>query len=188
KGWVAWTLVEYCMHRWAFHKDSKDEKKDKKQNNHDHHDKHPQDINITGIHLALGSMIIFAGIYSLFQGPLLITYFAGFFSGGAVYMLMHWLLHQHYTSSLFPLLVKQHIWHHCKYPDKCYGVTTLFWDKTFKTLPLEFRTLPEKIIRFYYHHEGLDDDKIFQLERRINRTKKAEVQRVPDYANSLFRH
>lgn len=81
---------------------------------------------------------------------------------------MHWFVHQHYSANIFPNLVKQHIWHHCKYTNKCFGVTSIFWDKLFKTLPAEFKNLPQKSIDFYYTKEQLDEETLGKLEQKMN--------------------
>ena len=175
KGWVAWTLIEYCMHRWTFNRDRHDDGKREYPYNHNHHHAHPDNLRLNAMHRSIGFTVILASLATLFTGPVLLSYIAGLLSGGALYILMHWFLHRHFASYIFPSLVRQHIWHHCKYPNKCYGVTSTFWDKAFKTLPAEFKTLPEKVIRSYYKHEGLDEEVLSKMEKRINASGKRMV-------------
>jgi sterol desaturase/sphingolipid hydroxylase (fatty acid hydroxylase superfamily) len=168
KGWLAWTLIEYCMHRWSFHKPIPRGMKDKDPFKHNYHHTHPDNIMLKRPLRILSVGVIIVGISTMFWGPILLTYFAGLLSGLASYILVHWFLHQHHASYLFPDLVKQHIWHHCKYPNKCFGITTIFWDKIFKSLPAEFKIIPENIIQFYYKHEGLEPEVINTLRAKIN--------------------
>lgn len=176
KGWLAWTLFEYCLHRWIMHKPIPKGMKDKDLFKHNHHHSHPDNI-ILKRPLRIASVVaILVGISTLFWGPLLLSYFAGILSGLASYVLVHWFLHQHHASYLIPDLVKQHIWHHCKYPNKCFGITTIFWDKIFKSIPAEFKTVPMQIIRFYYKHEGLAPELINTLCEKINaRVPKPQI-------------
>lgn len=168
KGWLAWTFIEYCMHRWAFHKPREKGQKQTDPFNHHHHHTHPESIILTKLHRIVSISVILFSFSSLFYGHILLSYLGGLAAGAAGYVLMHWFLHQHYSAAFFPNLVRQHIWHHCKYPNKCYGITSIFWDKLFKTLPVEFKSLPQKSIHFYYANEHLDPDALCRLEKRIN--------------------
>ena len=123
---------------------------------------------LTNGHRIISISVILISFTSLFYGHILLSYLGGLVAGASCYIFMHWFLHQHYSANIFPNLVKQHIWHHCKYANKCFGVTSIFWDKLFKTLPAEFKNLPQKSIHFYYANEHLDTDDLCKVERKIN--------------------
>jgi sterol desaturase/sphingolipid hydroxylase (fatty acid hydroxylase superfamily) len=90
-------------------------------------------------------------------------------------MLVHWFLHQRMSIQAFPMLVKHHIWHHCKYPNKCFGVTSTFWDHLFKSLPSEYKVMPNSIIEFYFKHEGLNEKEIAKVSKLMNRDNKRQI-------------
>jgi len=167
KGWMAWTLTEYAIHRWSFHEKKTKGNRDRDMFNHTYHHTHPTDMIITPFMRSLALLTLILAVWSLFQGPVLLTYFTGWLSGLALYSMMHYFLHQSIAVKIFPTLVKQHIWHHTKYADKCYGVSTIFWDKVFKTLPAEFKQLPEQAIRFYYKHESMEQNKIDTIVHKL---------------------
>jgi 4-hydroxysphinganine ceramide fatty acyl 2-hydroxylase len=183
KGWIAWTLTEYSMHRWAFHE--KLEKRDNPKDpfNHLQHHTHPGDMLITPVMRGLGILAVGFAIWSLSSGPVLLTYFTGWLCGLALYSFMHYFLHQPVAARIVPNLVRQHIWHHCKYPDKCFGVCTTFWDNAFKTLPADFHALPESRIRFYYAHHCLPAMQIHAVIHDLNNHSKA----LPEKIKSTFR-
>lgn len=167
KGWVAWTLIEYCMHRWAFHGHQGKGSKQKDIFNHNHHHTHPENMILNNLHRTLSVLLVLFCCTSLFAGPAWLVYPAGLVSGASVYILMHWFIHQGIATRFFPVLVRQHIWHHCKYPNKCFGVTSIFWDRLFKSLPVNFGLLPERIIRFYYAHEALPEEELIKTMARL---------------------
>jgi sterol desaturase/sphingolipid hydroxylase (fatty acid hydroxylase superfamily) len=167
KGWMAWTLTEYAIHRWSFHEKKHKGNKERDLFNHTYHHTHPTDMIITPFMRGLAVLTLILSVWSLFQGPVLLTYATGWLSGLALYSMLHYFLHQSIAVKIFPTLVKQHIWHHTKYADKCYGVSTIFWDKVFNTLPKEFKQLPEHAIRFYYKHESMEQNKIEKIVLKL---------------------
>lgn len=169
KGFVAWTLTEYIVHRWVFHEnESKARARQRNRYNHHHHHSHPSDIVINKFPVRLAAYcVMLVAIVALWFGNYWITYAMGWLTGLSVYVVMHHALHQSFTIRYFPNLAIQHIWHHCKDPHKCYGVISTFWDKAFKTLPAESKLIPEKTIRFYFQHEGLDKEAIEKILRRL---------------------
>lgn len=181
KGWVAWTFTEYCIHRWAFHE--KQDKRNKQRDlfNHLHHHTHPADMQITPLMRLAAVVVIASGIWSLLAGPVWLAYFTGWLFGLSLYSIMHYLLHQSYASLLFPNIVKQHIWHHCRYHNLCFGVSTTFWDRVFKTLPAEFGNLPERTIRFYYADAALSESSLAKIMLRLNKGKQTRLK-VPDFS------
>jgi sterol desaturase/sphingolipid hydroxylase (fatty acid hydroxylase superfamily) len=41
-------------------------------------------------------------------------------------------------------------YHHCKYTDRCFGVTVTWWDHLFFTAPPKAISLSDRIVDFYY--------------------------------------
>lgn len=167
KGIVAWTFTEYCAHRWAFHGRPNKSSRDRDMFNHTYHHTHPADMIITPFVRLLCAAVLIAAAWGLVAGSVWVAYPLGWLSGLASYLFMHYFLHQPAAVKYVPSLVKQHIWHHCKYHDKCFGVVSTFWDRVFKTQPAHFRELPEKMVRFYYSHHQLGEPYIEMIKHRL---------------------
>jgi len=168
KGWLAWTLFEYCLHRWTFHAPREKGQKHSDPYNHHNHHVHPESIILKIGHRALAISIIPLLLSTIFIGHPLLSYAGGILFGTSSYIIIHWLLHFRKTALLFPHLLKNHIWHHCKYPNKCFGITSTFWDRMFKTVPAECKMMPDSVLAFYFKHEGLDKTEIEKIARIIN--------------------
>ncbi len=151
-GFFVWTFFEYMFHRYWMHHVSKSN--GKKDFNHVYHHSHPTDIRISAFQrflLAVSALgIIFISIW-------LQNYFtvaAGFLCGFPMYTIMHFLLHQKSTQKIFKKLIQYHIYHHCKSPDKCFGVSVTWWDSILRTMPKKGDILSQRIIDFYFRHEN----------------------------------
>ncbi len=148
-GWFTWTFTEYILHRfWMHHKDGGNHKQ--MSSTHHHHHTHPTDISVTPLQrflLVLISTVLILVSILVFDYLLIL---AGFFLGFAGYTCIHWLLHQKWSAYLFPRLHKFHIYHHCKYPETCFGVSVCWWDILFKTTPPSEAVLSKRIVEFYY--------------------------------------
>ncbi len=169
KGFAAWTLTEYIMHRWAFHdRESYGNGKVTDRYKHHHHHTHPSEIAVKKPVRYLAVIVAILGVLSIFAfGSGWVSYLLGWLSGAGAYAIMHYALHQTYAVQLFPTLVKQHIWHHLKYTHMCFGILCTFWDKLFQTVPEEFHRLPAKTIRFYYQGEGVDEIRTEQIVEKL---------------------
>ncbi len=148
-GWLTWTYLEYFNHRFRMH-GSGDPSKVVGYQRHIMHHHHPTEIRITGIQ----RLMLFTGNVALVALCLIyknwIFLLTGLYSGFAIYTLMHWFLHRKLSAKIFPEVHEFHIHHHCKHPDKCFGVTVTWWDHMFDTTPLKQREITEKIKNFYY--------------------------------------
>jgi sterol desaturase/sphingolipid hydroxylase (fatty acid hydroxylase superfamily) len=51
---------------------------------------------------------------------------------------------------VFPRLVRYHIIHHLKQPDRCFGISIIWWDKLFGTAPSNDIKISGRILDFYY--------------------------------------
>jgi sterol desaturase/sphingolipid hydroxylase (fatty acid hydroxylase superfamily) len=148
-GWLLWTFVEYFNHRFRMH-GSGDPSKVIGYQRHILHHHHPTEIKITGLQrfFLFVVNILLIVLCLLFKNWILI--FTGFYTGFVIYTLMHWFLHQKISAKLFPEVHQFHIHHHCKHPDKCFGVTVTWWDHMFDTIPHEQKEITERIKKFYY--------------------------------------
>jgi hypothetical protein len=148
-GWLSWTFIEYFNHRFRMHGQG-DPSKVIGYQLHIMHHHHPTEIKITATQrffLFLGN-VLFITLSIVFKNWIII--FTGFYSGFVIYTLMHWFLHRKLSAKLFPEVHRFHIHHHCKHPDKCFGVTVTWWDHLFDSIPHQQKEITDRIKTFYY--------------------------------------
>jgi hypothetical protein len=148
-GWLSWTFIEYFNHRFRMHGNG-DHSKTIGYERHIFHHHHPTGLKITGLQrllLLIGNMVLLLLCF-LYQNWILLP--SGFYTGFVIYTLMHWLLHRKISAQLFPEVHQFHIHHHCKHPDKCFGVTVTWWDHLFDTIPHQQNEITERVKAFYY--------------------------------------
>lgn len=150
-GLLSWTYLEYHIHRfWTHNKNAKSSRQIYLQ--HMHHHKHPTEIKVTVtqrriLFLVSALLFIISGWWN--------SYFSvvtGLIAGFSWSCVSHWILHRSWSRKVFPRLHRYHIHHHCKYPDRCFGFSTVLWDIIFNTMPPKNAVIPERIIEFYYGH------------------------------------
>ena len=146
-GWFTWTFTEYLNHRFWMHSKASYSNKDSR---HLYHHQHPTEIKITGWQRFFGVVISASLVVLTVYLNNYFTLFSGFFSGFVGYMFMHRFLHMKWTRYVFRNLHRYHIWHHCKYPNACYGISVIWWDKIFGTVPPANAVISEKVVHFYF--------------------------------------
>jgi dihydroceramide fatty acyl 2-hydroxylase len=138
-GFLAWTFVEYVLHRWVFHYlGPKPWQRRFHFIAHGVHHDFPQDatrlVMPLGVSIPLGA--IFSTLFYLTLGPTLWgPMFAGFGLGylaydGTHYAVHHWKL----SSSVGRWLKRHHMLHHHTGLEARYGVSTPLWDVLFGTM------------------------------------------------------
>ena len=148
-GIIGWTFFEYVLHRFWMHRKHGYVEGGNDIFNHQHHHTHPTEMWINARHRAL-ALLVTATLVT--TGFLMNNYFSllsGFFVGLIIYTNMHWALHQSWGRKFFPGLQQQHIQHHLKYTDLCFGVTTTAWDRAFHTRAPRKAVITDKAYRFY---------------------------------------
>ena len=148
-GWVAWTWVEYHFHRFVLHHKT-GKGKTSTSKSHQHHHIDPSQFETTLLHRIL--LFIFSCVFFYISNRLnnYFTLFSGFFWGWAAFCYIHYLLHQNWTKAFIPRHHEFHIAHHCKYTDKCFGVSVMWWDILFDTIPRNKMPSGNKLLDFYY--------------------------------------
>jgi hypothetical protein len=169
-GWCTWTFAEYILHRFWMH--------DKNSGSaiartHHHHHTHPTELVVTNFHRA--AMMIILAFFVLIAIRLnnYFTFFPGFLFGLEGYFLMHRLLHLKITQRVFKKLVRYHIYHHCKYPNTCFGISVPWWDDLFCTVPKD-PNITERIIDFYF--KGHDESHNKSLPGSASQARKARCK------------
>ena len=136
-----WTLFEYFAHRYLFHLD------DYFPNSkfaerlaftfHGIHHEYPRDVERIIMPPAPG--LIFAsvlfGLFFLIMGKIAFIFMPGFLTGYLIYTRIHYLTHTKNVPKYLRSQYKYHSLHHYRHTDKLFGVTTVFWDRVFGTMP-----------------------------------------------------
>jgi len=151
-GWFIWTWIEYHYHRFLLHPKT-GRKKTSTSKSHQHHHTNPSQFETTRLHRFL--LFIFSGVFICMACQLnnYFTLFSGFFWGWSAFCYIHYLLHQRWTKAIIPRHHEFHIAHHCKYTDKCFGVSVMWWDVLFDTIPKKNLSAGNKILNFYYKNK-----------------------------------
>lgn len=167
-GWISWTFGEYIAHRFWMH-NRPETGKPGKITNHQYHHTHPTELKIKDTHRIL---LLLPGILILLYALLQLNYFtifAGFYAGFISYQFMHVILHQRWAYTVFTRLMQNHILHHCKFTNKCFGVTVTWWDVLFNTSAPKNYKVPERIINYY-----------FGETQKNNQSETAEIIKIKD--------
>jgi len=148
-GWIVWTWVEYNYHRFVLHTKTGGWKTSTSQT-HRHHHTDPAQFETTLLHRVLLFIFSCVFIYIAYQLNNYFTLFSGLFWGWTAFCYIHYLLHIKWTKNYIPRHHEFHIAHHCKYTDKCFGVSVMWWDVLFGTVPKKNIPAGNKILNFYY--------------------------------------
>lgn len=148
-GWFTWTFTEYMLHRFGHHEQGR-EKPNASQKLHQYHHTHPTEIKVTLMQRILFFSISSVSLWLSFRLNNYFSLISGFVIGITMFFFMHYILHQKWSIKIFPRLHRFHIYHHCKFPDRCHGISVAWWDILFKTTPPEVKKISEKISVFYY--------------------------------------
>ena len=148
-GWIVWTWVEYHYHRFMLHH-KKGKSKTSTSKSHHHHHTNPTQFETTMLHRALFFILSCVFVCIACRLDNFFTLFTGFFWGWTAFCFIHYLLHIKWTKAILPRHHEFHIAHHCKYTDKCFGVSVIWWDVLFGTAPKKKPATNNKILNFYY--------------------------------------
>jgi sterol desaturase/sphingolipid hydroxylase (fatty acid hydroxylase superfamily) len=141
-GSMAWTLVEYALHRYVFHWVNEGEKwraySRVASGLHIAHHKSTDREDLIVAPPAV-SLVFAALLYGIFlaasrsvAGAALLE--SGLIAGYLLYEWAHYSAHRFLPKSrLGQFLRKYHLQHHHKCPDRQFGVTTPLWDVVFRT-------------------------------------------------------
>ena len=138
-GTLAFTLLEYLMHRFLFHLTPRTELRKKiAYKIHGVHHDYPKDKGrlamppVVSIFLSTGFLFFF----KLLMGNVAFAFTAGFFLGYAGYLFVHYIIHAYKApKSFFRILWVHHGIHHYKSPHRAFGVSSPIWDYVFQTMP-----------------------------------------------------
>lgn len=164
-GWIIWSLSEYLAHRFWMHPTLKNEKPESPFN-HLYHHKHPTEIKVTRLHRFSALIVAFFLLMASVKLNNYFTLFTGYYLGFVLYNFLHYWLHQEWTAHWLPSLHKSHIHHHCKFPDKCFGVSTTIWDQLFNTCSPRNAIISNRIRLFYFNKNTVKSVNSIKIVRR----------------------
>jgi sterol desaturase/sphingolipid hydroxylase (fatty acid hydroxylase superfamily) len=137
-GMVAWTLMEYIIHRYVFHMTAESEKRAKLQYTlHGVHHEFPKDKERLAmppvVSITIATVLLF--IFRLFLKDLVFSFLPGFLVGYASYLSIHYMIHSFQPPKNFlKILWVNHSIHHYKNGEHVYGVSSPLWDYVFGTM------------------------------------------------------
>lgn len=136
-GMLAWSFLEYMLHRYLFHYLAKS----KKTQNfiytlHGVHHEYPRDkerLFMPPIPSLIVAVVLFS-IFSMLLDNHVYAFFPGFLFGYLMYGSMHFAIHAFAPPRFLKALWRNHHLHHYKCPDKGFGVSSVLWDIIFRTV------------------------------------------------------
>lgn len=138
-GLLAFSLVEYIMHRFLFHLHPKTPKQEKfAYTVHGVHHDYPKDKDRLAMPIPLSLLLstLFFFFYKMIMGTFVFGFLPGFLMGYALYLWVHYMVHAFKPpKNFFKVLWVHHGIHHYKDQDNAFGVSSPFWDVIFGTMP-----------------------------------------------------
>lgn len=140
-GWIAWSLIEYALHRHAMHWSPEDPSLRRLRETvlpHQNHHDRPNAAHLIVMRkqqIPLALIVTGAALLGLVM-PLHVAavLMAGVGLGYMLYELVHFSIHQCSPSSRMARRLKQHhLHHHFRNETVNFGVTTPLWDHVFGT-------------------------------------------------------
>lgn len=137
-GLLAWTLVEYVLHRFVFHYVPKGKLGGRLHFIfHGVHHDYPNDakrlVMPPSVSIPLASL--FYLLFSvILDGAYLYPFFSAFLLGYLIYDIGHYSIHHfNFKNKWFKKIKKHHMKHHYDDPDNGFGVSSALWDNIFKS-------------------------------------------------------
>jgi len=138
-GWLIFSLIEYCAHRFVFHMDTDTPVKARIQYTfHGNHHEYPKDKERLAmppiVSLFIASFFFF--VFKLIFGQFVFGVVAGLLFGYAMYLFVHYAVHAYAPPKNFlKQLWIHHSIHHYKDPNVAYGVSSPLWEYILGTMP-----------------------------------------------------
>ena len=138
-GMIAFSLVEYLIHRFLFHFHTSSPQQEKIQYSiHGIHHEYPRDKDrlVMPIVLSLLLSFLFYLLFRVLFGASGILFFSGFIAGYSTYLSIHYAVHAMKPPRNFlKYLWKHHSLHHYASVHTAYSVSFPIWDYLFGTMP-----------------------------------------------------
>ncbi len=137
-GLIAFTWVEYMVHRYLFHMGAESEQRAKVQYTlHGVHHEFPKDKERLAmppiVSITISTLLLF--LFRLVLGDLVFSFLPGFLTGYAAYLSIHYMVHSFQPpKNFFKILWVNHSIHHYKNGDEVFGVSSPLWDYIYGTM------------------------------------------------------
>lgn len=140
-GFIAFTWIEYNMHRYVFHMKVYTEARKKLQYTiHGVHHEFPKDKDRLAMPPLLSVTIatILLLLFKVIMGDFVFAFLPGFLVGYASYLSVHYLVHAYPPpKNFFKALWVNHSVHHYKDGKVVFGVSSPLWDYIYGTMELK---------------------------------------------------
>lgn len=137
-GLLAFTWVEYNVHRYVFHMAPSTPRKEKMQYTmHGVHHEFPKDKDRLAMPplLSITLATILLGVFRLILGDFVFAFLPGFLVGYAMYLSVHYMVHAFQPPKNFlKALWVNHGVHHYKNGEVVFGVSSPLWDYIYGTM------------------------------------------------------
>lgn len=139
-GVLGFTFAEYVVHRWVYHPPhgASEEYKELTYNLHGFHHDYPKDKKRLAmppiLAVIISTLLLF--LFELVLQQYAFAYLAGFVTGYAMYLVVHYTVHMYPPPKNFlRALWINHAVHHYSEDEVLFGVSQPLWDYVFGTLP-----------------------------------------------------
>jgi dihydroceramide fatty acyl 2-hydroxylase len=131
-GLAWWSLLEYLLHRWAFHRFPRGFG----ARHMGHHARlYEKRLALAPLRTSIGGAVLHAVIFVGLLGTAGLAPLAGLLAGYLAYEVVHYRAHYVKPRSRWARRMRQHhMLHHHRDRDARFGVLTTFWDRVFGTL------------------------------------------------------
>ena len=137
-GFIAFTWVEYIVHRYIFHMATYTKFREKFQYVvHGVHHEFPKDKDRLAMPPLLSVTIatVLLLVLKVFMNDLVFAFLPGFLIGYAAYLAVHYMVHAYPPPKNFlKILWINHSIHHYKHGESIFGVSSPLWDYIYGTL------------------------------------------------------
>jgi sterol desaturase/sphingolipid hydroxylase (fatty acid hydroxylase superfamily) len=137
-GFLAFTWVEYMVHRYLFHMKTYSAIRAKLQYTiHGVHHEFPKDKDRLAMPPLLSVTIatILLLLFRIVMGDFVFSFLPGFLVGYAAYLSVHYMVHAFAPpKNFFKMLWVNHGIHHYKNGEMIYGVSSPLWDYVYSTM------------------------------------------------------
>lgn len=137
-GILAYTWVEYMVHRYLFHMGARTEQRARLQYTmHGVHHEFPKDKERLAmppiISITISTVLLL--LFRLVLGDLAFSFLPGFLVGYAAYLSIHYMVHSFQPPNNFlKILWVNHSIHHYKNGEEIFGVSSPLWDYIYGTI------------------------------------------------------
>jgi dihydroceramide fatty acyl 2-hydroxylase len=159
-GVIQWTLLEYVIHRWIYHRLRRRILRNLVDSFHAHHHSHMDDPQVMNagpllVYPALGLAGLVDGLLFGMRPDVTAAILLGTTWAYAFYEWVHFRIHQKpERGGYLAWIQRYHLHHHYRSANSCYGNTSSLWDHVFGTYDARYRQLDASSAPSAHFHRG----------------------------------